>query len=133
MGSKISKKRRVLIFNKYRKRCSYCGIKIKYEEMHIDHIKPLYRGWSKSELDNLKIVKGTGKLENLNPSCASCNISKSTLTIDKWRNEIRLKIDRLRRDSTNFRLLERFGLIKEVNHNVVFHFEKIQLKNKKNG
>ena len=92
--------------------------------MHVDHITPLYRGYSNKDLEHYGVVKGTNKIENLNPSCPICNISKSTFTVDKWRVELSLKIDRLRRDVSNFRLAEKHGLIRLTNKPIKFYFEK---------
>tara|TARA_R110000803_G_scaffold164183_1_gene227911 strand:- start:142 stop:537 length:396 start_codon:yes stop_codon:yes gene_type:complete len=128
MAKAISKKRREIIHKMYGGRCAYCGCVVKYEKMHVDHVIPLYRGWSQLELDHYEIIKGTNKIENLNPSCPSCNISKGTFTIDKWRVELFKKVNRVRRDSTNFRILESFGIVKITNKQIVFHFEKVTIK-----
>lgn len=124
MSKSIPEKKRYIVYNKFNGRCAYCGVKIKYDKMHVDHIVPFYRKWSQLELDKYGLIKGTGKINNLNPSCPSCNISKSTFTIEKWRQELKCKIDRVRRDSTNFRILESFNLIKITNKEVIFYFEK---------
>ena len=81
---------------------------------------------------NPKIINGANKMDNYNPSCGSCNCSKSTFSIEQWRNQIKHKIKCLRRDSSNFRILERFGLIKVNDIDVIFYFEKLE-KEVKNG
>ena len=123
MSKSIPKEKRLKVFEKFNGKCAYCGNAIEYSKMHIDHITPKFRGWSNSELEKFDIIKGTDNIENLNPSCISCNTSKSTFTIDKWRKEIQLKHDRLLRDNSSYRLLNRFGLIK-FNNIIVFEFEK---------
>ena len=121
MGSKIKVEIRLEVWNKYKNRCAYCGQKITFRKMQVDHITPIYRGSLQSELS---VVKGKNNISNYNPSCGSCNSSKSTYTLEHWRDEILLKQDRVRRDSSTFRLLERFGLVK-CNKNIVkFYFEK---------
>jgi 5-methylcytosine-specific restriction endonuclease McrA len=124
MGSKISKNKRVKVWWKYGGKCAYCGIDVEFGKMHVDHIIPKQRGFTQHEAIKYGITKGGDNLDNLNPSCASCNISKSTFSIDKWRIELALKVDRLRRDVTNFRILERFGVVKETKEPIVFYFEK---------
>lgn len=122
MSNNFSKKKKEEVRKKFKGRCAYCGVKLTV--MHIDHIIPLQRGYTREEADKYGIAKGTNDISNLNPSCPSCNISKGTFTIDQWRQELILKVDRLRRDSTNFRLVERYGIVKKVNKDVVFYFEK---------
>ena len=124
MSKAISKKKRLIIHEKYKGKCAYCGLKIEYKKMHVDHIVPIYRGSTNADLEWYGKVKGTNKIENLNPSCPSCNISKSTFTLEEWRNELVLKIDRLREMVTNFRLVENHGLIKVAKKPVIFYFEK---------
>jgi hypothetical protein len=68
--------------------------------------------------------KGINEIINYNPSCISCNSSKNELTIEKWRKELSLKIMRLNRDSSQYKLMKRFGLIKETGFPIIFYFEK---------
>ena len=118
---------REFIFNKYEGKCAYCGFDIMLHKFHVDHVIPKFRGTTQYQLDkwNSNITKGTDSIENYNPSCISCNISKSTFTIENWRKELQLKIDRIKRDSPTFNILLRFGVIKEINKPIVFHFEKL--------
>jgi len=111
---------RDLIFKKYNGHCAYCGIKIERISFHIDHIQALRRG------DRIHSKKGKDSIENYNPSCPSCNSSKNVLSIEDWRREIQLKINRINRDSAQYRILKRFGLIKETNNAVVFYFETLE-------
>jgi 5-methylcytosine-specific restriction endonuclease McrA len=129
MSKTFSKEKRLLVYLKYNKKCAYCGDYIELSKMHIDHIIPKYRGYSNQDLEKYNITKGTDELHNLNPSCISCNVSKSTFKLEDWRKQIFLKIERERNNSTNFRILERFGLLKVINKEIVFYFEKIN----KNG
>ena len=120
----LKKEKRQLIHQKYNGRCAYCGDKLEYSKMHVDHIIPLYRRWTNLELEKYGKVKGSGKIDNLMPSCQTCNLSKSTFTLDVWKEQICLKINRLRRDSSSFRLIEKFNLIKVKNSDIIFYFEK---------
>ena len=118
--------KRVSVYNKYKGRCAYCGNKIKYEDMHLDHITPKYRGSTNTELSKYNIVKGKDSIENFNPSCGSCNCSKSTFTIENWRNELLLKHDRLIRDNSSYRIINRFGIVK-IKNEITFYFEKVNI------
>ena len=91
--------------------------------MHIDHIEPKYRGWNNQELIKYNKVKGKDSINNYNPSCISCNCSKSTFSIEDWRKQLNKKINCLRRDVSNFRILERFGIITVNEFNIKFYFE----------
>jgi hypothetical protein len=35
MSNDISKKKRLIVYDKYKGKCAYCGIKIKYEDITI--------------------------------------------------------------------------------------------------
>lgn len=123
MSKEIKDTKRNLVFKKYGGKCAYCGCKLDDTNFNVDHINPLYR---KIPQHHLKVEKGTSQIDNLNPSCFSCNSSKSTFTIEQWRKELELKTKRLIKDSSQFRIALRFGLIKEVKSSVVFYFEKYQ-------
>lgn len=121
MGKEIKKSDRLIVFNKYNGRCAYCGVEL-INGFHVDHIEPRQRG----RIGDPRVINGPNHIENYNPSCASCNINKSTFSIEQWRHELKRKIQILRRDSTNFNLIERFELISINEIDVVFYFEKLQ-------
>lgn len=123
MSSHFKKELRKKIHKKYNYKCAYCGVTLEYKDLQVDHINPKYRGYSNEELKSYGITRGRDDLNNLNPSCASCNSSKSTYTLEDWRTQIKLKIDRERKNSSNFRILERFMLIRETKNDVIFFFE----------
>lgn len=80
---KMSEKKRAAIYEKSNGRCFYCGAKLSYEigldnTMHIDHITPRAKG-------------GRNNIENLNPSCKLCNLSKGKKNLDEYRFYIATK------------------------------------------
>lgn len=110
-------KTRVLIYQKYNGHCAYCGVQLE-GRFTVDHIEPLKRGYNKN------IHSGLESFENYNPCCQSCNSSKSDFTLEQWRQEIYKKFDRVKRESSNFRLLIRMGIVPSSPNDFLFHFEK---------
>ena len=103
-------KKREIVFNKYVGHCAYCGEKITLKNFQVDHIVPKYRG-------------GDSHIDNLNPSCRSCNRAKATFLIEEFRELIMRKVKTVRRSNANFTLLERYGVIKQIKTEVKFYFE----------
>ena len=134
----FSKEKRYFIWHKYRKRCAYCGEKIEFKDMQIDHIVPQhnYFNWYKQyELNNYNkgipdfilhlTVNDVNHSDNLNPSCRKCNKYKAAFSIDAFKKEIKLQIHRLNEYITQYQRAKRFGLVVETKNEVVFYFEKI--------
>lgn len=125
--SKMKDEVRRVVFEKYKGKCAYCGIKLEYDNFHVDHINAKFRKSTQSELSkwtNGSRLKGRDTMCNYNPSCVSCNCSKSTFTIEKWREQLSLKKDRIKRDSSTYNILLRFKQIKESTSPIIFYFEK---------
>ena len=122
MSKDIKHTKRQLVFEKYEGKCAYCGCELNKNSFNVDHIQPVHRG---THQQYLKVQKGTNHIDNLNPSCFSCNSSKFNLTIEQWREQLELKTKKLLKDSAQFRIALRYGLIKECSKSVVFYFEKI--------
>lgn len=97
--------------------CAYCGCKIEYNEMQIDHVIPLRRG-------------GADTLENMLPACRSCNHYKSTLDVEDFRKMIEKMPDTLMRDSVTYKNAVRFGVVIPNKVSVVFTL-KITLSHEK--
>lgn len=66
----MSKKQKIL--SKTNGKCAYCGACLEITGTHIDHMTPKSRG-------------GCNSIENLVPSCPSCNTSKGTKTFEEFR------------------------------------------------
>lgn len=99
------------VFDKYESHCAYCGQRIAFDKFQVDHLKPKMRG-------------GTDDISNLMPACARCNRWKATYSIEEFREEIALQVERLRRRVAGFRLAEDFGLIDTFSVPVKFWFER---------
>lgn len=109
------------IYKKSNGRCWYCGTKLK-ERWHVDHFKPVKRWNGKMENPELDTF------ENKVPSCPSCNILKSSMSIDSFRWLIQNFIKSLNRDVNIYKHAKRYGLIEETDKKVKFYFEKKGLR-----
>ena len=112
------------IWLKYNKKCAYCGVEITMKQMQVDHIKPLYRNDNVTTLEVWGVERGTDDVDNLNPSCARCNKWKSTYSLETFREIVQTSINRLERDTPNFRLARDYGLLKVTSDPVIFFFER---------
>ena len=104
---------RQAVFAKCGGRCAYCGCVLEsLKAMQVDHIKP-------------KVFGGTDAPDNLLPACRPCNNYKLFFSLEEFRTMVADQINLLRRNATNFRHAERFGLVKStVPERIVFHFEQ---------
>lgn len=134
MSLKLTKEERESLRAMFGCRCAYCGCNLPEKGFHADHVEAVYRefvifrgssGEKKIKQTGEVYKKENDRIENFFPSCAKCNIFKSTFTIEEFRQEISLQVERARQYSVNFRTAERFGLI-TVNkpEPIVFWFEK---------
>lgn len=129
------KAERQKIYDKTGGKCYYCGCKLQ-KFWHKDHVIPIRRlgEWVKAnpEASVTHVYKQTGEVENpdadtfenLVPSCPRCNMRKDTMDIETFRLEIQAQVDRLKRDSNQFRLALDYGLIEITDKDVEFYFEK---------
>lgn len=72
----MKKEDREKIHRKYGKHCAYCGKKIAYKDMQVDHIKSKHNG-------------GSDDMSNLNPSCRRCNHYKRAKNLEGFRKYIK--------------------------------------------
>ncbi len=104
---------------KYNGMCAYCGEPLP-KRWHIDHLKPIVRDLK----DSSKCEHPENEnFDNLMPSCPSCNIMKSSLSLENFRQLIAGFVRSLNRDSTQYKFAKRYGLVKETNAEVKFYFE----------
>lgn len=52
-------------------RCAYCGIKLYWNDVTVDHIIPVKLG-------------GVNSIDNLAPACGPCNYSKGCKLLEDW-------------------------------------------------
>lgn len=109
----ISNSMRQRIYEKYGKRCAYCGKIIpNRRDMRVDHIVSVRRG-------------GKDEEANYQPACHDCNRYKDTLTVDDFREELTHIVDRIAKEDIRFRLAVKYGLITvNLDKNIEFLYEK---------
>ena len=117
---KLTKVRRGEVKKLFGGCCAYCGV-ILSSRWHVDHVEPIYRGYSEEKLIP---HRGRDVVENLYPACISCNLSKSTMSLDVWRKHLLNRVNVLVEYEKNFRLALAFNQIEMTQSPVVFYFEK---------
>ena len=115
-------KKRKAIWDKSNGKCWYCGCELGEKGWHADHFKPVNRKWWESNTSYFNPENDNE--ENKVPSCASCNIIKSNMSLEAFRSVIENFIKSLNRDSTQYKFAKKYGLLKETEIQVKFWFEE---------
>lgn len=123
----ISKKQREALKQKYGGHCAYCGCELG-DKWHADHIEAVDRVMVDCEKRGVKTTGQMHKphldtIENMNPACVACNLNKSSLSIENWREQIKAYEQSLVKFHNIFNHARRFGLVEFTNKPVVFFFE----------
>lgn len=107
---------RSVIFKKYNGHCAYCGKKIHFDDLSIDHILALSKG-------------GTDDEDNLIPCCVICNHQKDNMSVEEFRAYLENIEDTLD-DYEPYRVarLHKRISIRKNKKPVVFYFEKVAEK-----
>lgn len=124
-------KKRQAIFDKSSGLCWYCGFELK-DGWHMDHFYPIKRSsiyWMSKDVkdslgadycDHPELDIESNKV----PSCPSCNLLKSQLSIEEFRKRISGFIKSLNTHTNQYKFAKKYGLVKETDDTVVFWFEK---------
>lgn len=103
----MNKRKRV--FNLTNGKCYYCGCTLDFDNFHIDHF--------------IAKACGGGGNNNLVPSCPECNLAKSNLSIEEFRN----KIKSMKNESYTGRMIGKYFHIEDTD--IEFFFEKGEQSN----
>ena len=106
---------RKIIWNKFGKRCAYCRKKLLYKQMQVDHIIP--KKWKRRGYLNLD------RMDNLNPSCAHCNLYKRSRDLKGFRKLMSTLHLRFEAHFINQVGVD-FGMVGIIPFDGKFHFEK---------
>lgn len=115
----ISKKKRMIVYEKYDGHCAYCGEKIAYEDMQVDHFIPC-RAWGIED-------PGTDNIENLMPACRTCNHYKRAHTLETFRRYIQ-EIPKKLRQNYIYKVGLKYGNVADEEIPIVFYFEKVEAR-----
>lgn len=113
----LPKEVRMRIYREYDGHCAYCGCKLDYKDMQVDHINSVYRSIA---------IKGCVDecMGNYMPSCRQCNFYKSTFTLEAFRKNLTDVLMKNLQKNFNYRLALKYGLIRENIKPITFYFEK---------
>lgn len=111
---KLSKSERLQVYQKCQGHCAYCGSRLKYEDMQVDHVIPL-NGYRQ---------QGTDTLDNMLPACNSCNHYKASMPLESFRRAIERMPNILMRDNVTYELAVRYGVVRPKKRQIVFYFER---------
>lgn len=115
----IPKKVREMVYKKYGGHCAYCGCKLEYKDMQVDHVVSVYKNDCRKFLSQDEL----NSTENYMPACRQCNFYKSTFSLEDFRNNLsHTMMDNLKKNF-NYRLAVKYGLIKENIKPVKFYYE----------
>ena len=151
----ISKKDRQAVFDMYGGRCAYCGCElvkgwcvdhiepIQRKMKRIGGYKHRVTGEYANNTTNAQslleeyeyvpyrnVPDGCDNpekdvIENMAPSCFSCNSYKHSMSLETFRKQVGLLVERLNKSFTQYKIAKRFGLIEEKQNPVVFYFETL--------
>ena len=101
-------------------KCKYCGKKIEYKDMQLDHLIPRqrerFKRYSEDEIECF---------ENYMPSCRRCNHYKRAHTLEYFREMIEEIPKKLFRDNYIYKVGLDYNLVEAHEHKVVFYFEQV--------
>lgn len=116
----ISKKTRQKVYEKFGGRCAYCGRKIEYKDMQVDHLIPIRQAeegkvdWREVENEN-----------NYMPACRMCNHYKRANSLELFRKYIQ-EIPKKLRKNYIYKVGVAYGNVIENEKPIEFYFEQVE-------
>lgn len=123
----IPKSVREMIYKKYNGHCAYCGCKLEYKDMQVDHIIPhqkLEFAFGRKEEYTEQEIECA---DNYLPVCRSCNNYKGTFSLEEFRENL-VNVVRIRKKDSMNKLAERYGMIEYHEWDRKFYFEKCEVE-----
>lgn len=123
---RLSQKERQQVWQKCNGHCAYCGCKLPYNKMHVDHVRSInHAQWEKIRTG--KIDEDINEMDNLLPACGSCNRYKHCQGLEEFRDWMTTIVSRLRHNNVTYQIAERYGLVQEIKWDGKFYFERIKV------
>jgi hypothetical protein len=116
----LSKRTRMAVYNKYKGHCAYCGKKLEYKDMQVDHLIPFQREQFKKYTE-----EEIECFDNYMPACRRCNHYKRAHSLAMFRQMIEEIPSKLFRDNYIYKVGLDYGLIEEHEHKIKFFFEQV--------
>ena len=113
----IPKEIRQQVYDKYHGHCAYCGCKLEYKDMQVDHLDSVYRAEAEGRT-------ASDDIENFMPACRMCNFYKGTATIEELRKKLLTFQAVYFQESFNTRLALKYGMMTMGKWDGKFYFEK---------
>ena len=116
----ISKETRLKVYEKYNGRSAYCGRKIEYKDMQVDHLIPKHLAemgkvyWDEVETET-----------NYMPSCRMCNHYKRSNSLEVFRRYIQ-EIPKKLKSNYIYKVGVAYGNVIENEKPIEFYFEKVK-------
>jgi 5-methylcytosine-specific restriction endonuclease McrA len=118
------------VHDKFQWHCAYCGCDILLKEMQVEHIIPK-SNFEMRVSNNINVpsflthlrVWNENHIDNLFPSCRSCNYYKETKSLDTFRKELEKQRERLQ-DNFNYKMAKKYWQIQETPIDIIFYFER---------
>lgn len=108
---RVTKKQRLIVYDMYDGHCAYCGKKIQYKEMQVDHKQSRRKD-------------GENSLSNYNPSCKRCNHYKRSLDIEGYRQYLLTLHERIMKNYI-VKVGIDYGIVRINSFDGVFYYEKV--------
>lgn len=126
----ISKELRQQVYDKYNGHCAYCGKEITLKEMQVDHATAYAESLYGSQEDRDKVGQmitdgSINSIDNLMPSCRSCNFYKGGCNIEVFRKSIKNTLEHTCRSSFQVRLAMQYGIMTYKEWDGKFYFENL--------
>lgn len=120
----IPKKTRIKVWEKYGKKCAYCGCDLEYKDMQVDHADSVaFAKWRKTNPEELDSE------DNLMPACRMCNYYKSASGIEGFRKKLKKQLTHSSIASFQTRLAIKYGMVIVSEWDGKFWFEKYKKEN----
>ena len=117
----FNKKTREEVYRKYNGHCAYCGKKIEYKDMQIDHMYPKTMGESYARIIGKVELES---MENYMPTCRRCNHYKRADGLEMFRKSMNFLHERIEKIYI-VKVAIDFGILKLQKFDGKFYFEKL--------